>query len=230
MSSWRTITMKRAREMVRERQEAGDWPIYDLTNLCGLSRHDFEGSVQYGAAPPEAVGSSGYSKQVRSPVLFAAWLEERLRREEEYRERVTRQHGAGAVRGGRSRGVNRAKLRRAITVWTEEAVRWVAMGAARFHTGPSGGERLWGATVAEVERWVATRSPGERSALLTLWRVSGGGEGARGPVVQLMARSGVWRRAAKRAVGGGATPSAEEPPPPSPGSSVPAHPPPPPPP
>lgn len=230
MSTWRDITMEDGRGMIRKGQDGGAWSVHDLANLCGLDRHSFEGSVQYGGPPPEALGSSGYSKIIRNPVAFAAWLEERLRREEEYRARVTREHGPGAVAGGRSRGVNRAKLARAIKLWTEEAVRWVALSAARYHTGPSGGERRWSITQEEALRWVATRSPAERAALLTLWRVSGGNyNDACGPVVQLMARSGVWRRAAKRA-GEKATPPPEEPPPAPPGPSVPAHPTPPPPP
>lgn len=216
--------MAEAREEIRRGQREG-WFVYEIANLCGLDSRIFGTSPQWGGPPG---GSPRSGDPVRDPVVFAAWLWERLTREEEIRARRIELDGPGAVAGGRSRGLNREALRRAVKLWEEEAVRWVAMEAARFHTGPSGGARLWQATVAEVERWVATRSPGERSALLTLWRVSGGGGEAHGPVVQLMARSGVWRRASARARE--ATPPPEEPPATPPGPSVPAHPTPPPPP
>lgn len=227
--SWRDLTLEELRAAIRNGQDKG-WSALDLSNVCGLDRRDFGLAEQWGGPPNSMLGRSGGLLNVRDPVGFAAWLEERLRTEEEHRARRIAEHGPEAVAGARSRGVNRGKLRRAVKLWTEEAVRWVALSVARYHTGPSGGAKLWEATQAEAIRWVARRSPAERAALLTLWRVSGGNyNDSCGPVVQLMARSGVWRRSAKRGCRG-ATPPPEEPPPPPPGPSVPAHLPPPPPP
>lgn len=218
--------MAEAREEIRRGQREG-WFVSEIANLCGLDSHIFGTSPQWGG-PPD--GSPRPGVPVRDPVVFAVWLLERLTREEEVRARRIELDGPGAVAGGRSRGLNREVLRRAVKLWEEEAVRWVALSAARYHTGPPGGERLWSIAQEEALRWVETRSPAERAALLTLWRVSGGNyNDSCGPVVQLMARSGVWRRSAKRGCRG-ATPPPEEPPPPPPGPSVPAHLPPPPPP